>query len=339
MLRFVVLAFAVTACGGESPPPADAEVQRYRLERPCINSVVGGDIHPGAWDELVLVHACEGQAIETFQYGPDLFGVIGTEFPFRFQLFGVIRGFILGIEASRSIAMVIGPSLRSTHFTHELDDFVLADLDGIAGLDFVSVGGGMVRRAPQTINNQIEAQDEVVLLAGKPYRFIAIAELGGSALPDLFYVTDAGELGVAIQTSPDVFAAQTLATDPGTPLRPSVADVDGDGRDDVVGAAGHVFVYSSKTGMVMLLDEPAHAVAVGDFLARGVGDPVFITADRTSVRRVTVGATLTSEPLLPTGGDTMVIADMDGDRRSDIVLTHNLNTPGSWLQLHRAFTF
>ena len=343
MWRYWLFA-CVVGCGEETPTP-DAGPDRYRVDRTCISSLVSGPTNPGAWDELLITHGCEGEErlFETFQYGPgEIVGLIGTHLLFRFELIRIVAGRIIGIEQSGNIAVVIGPSLRLTRFEHTLDDLTQLDLDGDGALDWVTVGTTSVRRAALMNRELIAAVEEVPLLTGKPFRYIAVAELGGSALPDLFYVTDLGEIGMAIQTSPDVFTAQTLATDPGTPRRLHVADVDGDGRDDVVGAAGHLFVYSSKRGAVALFDEPVHAVSVGDFYdIDGVGEPVFITKDRKAVRRVIVEAdgTLRSEPLIDGGGDLMTVGDMDGDSRDDIVLVHDAGTPTSWLRLHRAFTF
>jgi hypothetical protein len=332
----------VVACGSQTAPPDAGLPPQYRLDRPCLSGVVGGPLVPSAWDELFVAHGCVGQFGETVQYGPGIFGVSQCcDFIFHFELIGVTGPSVVAIHESRRELMLFGPGFRSVRFAHVFDDIAILDFDGDAAPDYVVAGDGAIRRAPVTNRNFVEAVEEIELLSGKPYRFVAVADLGGSALLDLFYITGDGEIGIAIQVAPDAFFEQVLAQDRGAPRRLVVADVDGDGRDDIVGAAGHLFVRSSKTGAFAMLDEPVHAIGVGDFNADGIGEPVFVTADRAAVRRVVIAenGALASEPLIEHGGDAMAIADLDGDRRSDIALVHDLNAASSWLYLHRAFTF
>ena len=69
----------------------------------------------------------------------------------------------------------------------------------------------------------------------------------------------------------------------------------------------------------------------------GPENPLFITSDRSAVRRVVV-ADMTSKAWLDTGGDAIGVADIDGDLRGDVVLVHDANTPAAWLRIYRAFS-
>jgi hypothetical protein len=188
----------------------------------------------------------------------------------------------------------------------------------------------------------ISAADEITLLAGKAYRYIVVTNLAGTPSPDIFYTTTSGQIGLATQTSADQFTDQPLGTG-ANPQRLHVADVDGDGMEDVIGASPNVFVYSTKAHALVQLAEKARSITVGDVDGDGMAEPVFLTDDGLHVRRV-VGLTTSAAPttkvvLDTTEAQVIGVAKMDDDVRDDIELIHDAGLPASWLELRLATTY
>jgi hypothetical protein len=357
MHRLAVLALIAGGCSKTDDAPADAAPNRFRLDRPCLHSLAAGGFGQINRDGLFITYGCPGggEIAESASYGETLAGNGGhcdwADHFIRAKVVADVSAFpgneiLATYDTGRGMLAFGGAGgFLRVGYERPYSSITPGDLDGDAHTDFVVVGDHVVRRtlAESTTYGlplQVHADDEKSVLADKPFAHVAIAQLGGSDLPDLFYVTTDGELGVAIQTAPDTFAVQTLAKDPGTPLPLIAADVDGDGLRDVVGAAGHVFVWSSKAAALLQLAEPASEIAIGNTDIDATLEPIFMTADRTAVRRVKVtDAGLASVPLLDAGGDAMVVGDFDADYRSDVVVIHQLDAPESWLQLHTAFEF
>jgi hypothetical protein len=352
MARFTALlaiVTAVVACSDEPTAPERVPSVYDELHRECLHDVVGGELVSTNWDELLVTFNCGEMMWELVQWGPTLTGLFGNV-----TFFGNIEpvrvvdgGLALTLFEHHRGIMMIGTGFPRVDFPHVLQDVHIIDLDGDGTNDYVTAGDDTIRRAIMNPvlgqHASIAAADMVELLPGKPYRYIAIADFGGSPLLDIFYVTEAGDLGVAFQTAPDTFDVLPLDRALGAPVsRPIAADVTGDGLADVVGAANQqLYVFDSATRRTALLDEPAHAIVTIDPDASGAHVPLVLAPDGRHIRRITIEP-LASAPFLDLpidlATDTMSTADLDGDRRSDLVLVHGRGTPTSWISTHRAIT-
>ncbi len=358
MLRFAwagVVAALLSGCtiyfGGSDDQPSDdagsgPAPTGERLDLECLNGVIGGELVDQYWnrDELFLPWGCREMTGETVSWGPsELVSLFGTTFPAFLEPIRVQDGWAMTIADRRQL-LRFGTGFPMTSFEHDLDDIVRIDFDGDGAMDVVTSGDGIVRRAtlPSEYYTTITAAQETTLLTGKPYQFIAVADLSGSTLLDIFYATSLGQLGIATQTSPGQFTDQVLATG-APPQRLHVADVDGDGADDVVGASPSVYIYSTRTDALIQLSDRARAIAVGDIDGDGVAEPVFLTENGLQVRRV-VGLTAPGTPvsnvvLTTTEADALAVAHMDSDVHGDIALVHQVGEPTSWFELLRATSF
>jgi hypothetical protein len=293
--------------------------------------------------ELFLPWGCREMMGETFSWGPtELVSLFGTTFAASLEPVRVQDGWAMTIADGRAL-FKFGVGFPMTSFEHNLDDFVRVDFDGDGALDVVTSGDGIVRRAtePSNFYAPITAAEETTLLNGN-YQFIAVADLAGSSLLDIFYMRGLGQVGLATQTSPGLFTEQLLATGE-TSMRLQVADVDGDRERDVVGAMPNVFIYSTRADALIQLDERARAIAVGDIDGDGVAEPVFLTENGTQVRRVggltTAGPPESNVVLNTTEADTLTVAQMDRDSHSDVALIHEAGEPTSWFELRLATSF
>lgn len=367
-MKLVVLALLVSGCSlywetedddapaNDGGSPSSPNV----LERPCIRALAGGDLAPSEPEEIFLTYVCDGGAIiEDVRY--DAGALVGLNARADFQdravrviqadLDGAWPNDVLNVAEHSPQAWAFmraawgGPSGYNLGFPHPFSDIAVARLDANPQADFVIAGDNAIRIVPNLLNSfdwlHIAETD---VLTGRPYRYVAVAPLGGDEGLDLFYVAggqgQAVELGTALQTGSMTFTLDTSTTlPPGNVLPLVVADVDGDLEPDVIGAAPNVFVRSSKYGVLVTSTEPASALAAGDVDADGIPDPVFISGDGASVRVVKLATiagqpTLAGAPLLDDGGDQIALADVDGDHRSDIVLVKDATQPTSRLVLH-----
>ena len=332
----------------DSPPDAGPlNVVGERLDREYLTGVVSGQLVDEYWnhDEVFLTWGSQGMTGETVSWGPtSLVSLFGTTFPVELDPVRVQDGWAINIADHRELVLY-GTGFPQTMFPHAIDDVARLDFDGDGTPDYVTAGEGSVRRCavPAYYYDSVTAAAETTLLpATKEYRYIAVANLAGSSSPDIFYMTNDGQIGLATQTSPDVFTDEVLASDT-QPARMHLADVDGDGLVDVVGTSPSIFIYSTKTHALVRLADEARAIAVGDLDGDGVDEPVFLTTNGRQVRRVAgliTSATPTSRVVLnTTEAQALAVANMDGDGRADIALIHEAGQPTSWFELLRATSF
>jgi hypothetical protein len=330
----------------DDQPDTNPEPTGERMDRECLSGVVSGELVAQYWnhDELFITWGCQGMTGETISWGPTaVVSLFGTMFPAFLEPIRVQDGWAMTIADHREL-LRFGTGFPMTSFEHALDDVVRLDFDGNGTMDFVTSGDAMMRRAavPSEYYTTIAAANETTLLSGKPYHYLAVANLSGSTLPDIFYTTKLGQFGIATQTSPDQFTDQVLGSGV-QPQRLHVADVDGDGQGDVVGASPSVFIYSTKAQALVQLPDKARAIAVGDIDGDGVAEPVFLTENGLQVRRVvglTAPGTQVSKVVLnTTEAQALTVANMDGDQHGDIALVHEAGQATSWLELRRAISF
>ncbi len=348
--------------GATAPDAAPSAV----LARPCLRTIVAGNLEPGGPEDISISYACEGEHVVvervllagTSLAGDNARGDYQDWFR-RSVLFRTADPFgpdgVIDVMEHFPQIWIFQPSVGNrVSFERPFDDIWLGDLDGDGVGDFVLAGDGAIRIASadsQTYGFPLDvaATDETELLSGAPYRELAVAQLDGAGLPDLAYLSGGQglptQLGFAVQTAPGTFSVTDTATEPEGPILPMVvADVDGDGVADVIGAVPRVFVRSSRYGALVFLDEPAVAVAAGDVDGDGVADALFLTADHASVRQLHLGThagvlALTSSLLVADGGDALVAAQLDGDHRADVVLLQGLAQATSRLVLHLSSTY
>jgi hypothetical protein len=333
-----------------APPPADAgpapDPVGERLDREYLTGIISGRLVDVYWnyDELFLTWGSQGMMGETVSWGPtNVVSLFGTTFPVELEPVRVHGAWAITI-ADHYKLVLFGTGFPQTTFPHMVDDVARLDYDGDGTADYVTAGDGIVRRCavPKGMYDGVATTDETTLLPAKAYQYIAVANLAGSSSPDIFYMTKGGQIGLATQTSPDVFTDQVLGN--GTqPQRMHLADVDGDGLVDVVGASPAVFVYSTKINGLVQLGDTARAITVGDIDGDGVDEPVFLTADGLQVRRID-GLTTSSPPaskvvLNTTEAQALAVANMDGDVHEDVALIHEAGQPTSWFELRRATSF
>lgn len=287
------------------PPSPDAYGDPTVVARPCIRAVAVGELLLGGTDNVFLTYVCDvdgaGAIIEYFNWTNGQLTPAGpargdVQEPFERALIvdsdGRLPIDVLTINKFSPGGWVfLGNGGWRYESARPFSDATAANLDGVAPYELVFAGDNAIR-----MQLGMFAQNETELVTGKPFVSVAVAQLGTTAARrDLFYVagtpTGPTELGIALQTSaqPLTYQMTTLVTEPNGPRLPLVvADVDGDAIGDVIGATSHVFVRSSKTGTLLYLEETASALAAGDTDGDGIAEPVFITGDRTAVRRVRV---------------------------------------------------
>jgi hypothetical protein len=363
MSRLLLLCTVLSGCSlyfgdGDDETPTDPDPdpgpggKLETIERPCIQDLVGGALFDGSGDELFLSYQCDLPSVTMYVHvegGEPVIVREAGDYQDKINRLRVVQ------ERSGATKSVVGMMKTQPHFLtffqsgwfrtdveNPFLDVRIADLDGNGVRDWLVVGGDAIRRAPMQQAagpSAIPAANETVLLSGKPFASVVAAQLGGSPALDLLFVTATGEVGFALQTTPGVFEISATFPDPGAAPRPLVtADVDGDGIEDVIGSAGHLFVRSSKTGTLSFLTEPVQAFAVGDVDDDGVADALYLTADKTTVRRVkiTASGSLTTELWYAGGGDAIAVGDLDGDTHGDIALVRDLGLATSKLVIKLA---
>ena len=262
--------------------------------------------------------------------------------------FGAVRAPVLGASATNLVVRVpagatYGPVTETEHgSTATSSGFFLPTFPGAGGLSASSFA------APVTLG------------AGDRPQRIIIADLDGDGKPDLVIgnyfdgtVWIYRNIGTNGSLAGASFAAPViLSTGPGGSLYGlAVADLDGDGRLDIVTANGlwdtlSIFQNESRPGVlttnsfaprvdIPVAGEPA-AVAIGDL--DGDGRPELVVADF-SLTTVSVLQNLSSPGLLTSNSFAaavdfgvgpkpfcVALADLDGDGRLDVVTANELNT-------------
>ncbi|MBA3818600.1 MAG: hypothetical protein H0X17_06880 [Deltaproteobacteria bacterium] len=357
------------APGGGAPAADSGPHAPDDLALPCLRTLSTADVRADDGEQLFVSYSCEGASVIADVFHAD--GALIANDPradFQQRFARVFTGDLDGrapvdvllFPEDAAIGWAFmrrdfgGGSGYSVDMGRRVDDVAIADLDGDGKSDFVVAGGDALVAFPDAVAmlNTFSAWPATALPVGAHGTFVsaAVAPLGGSAAPDVFFVAREANgsfgLGTAIQTGWDPAAfTVTKVAEPEGPLHGlRVADVDGDGIDDVIGLARRIFVRGSKHGRLAFLDEAAASLAIGDVDGDGRVEAVFITHAHASVRRVRVdasGATLalSSELLSSTGGDQVVVADVDDDGRGDLVLARDLGQPSSTLRLVRGPTF
>lgn len=179
---------------------------------------------------------------------------------------------------------------------------------------------------------------------------VTLADLGGGLAAAIVAADGGDDLLLFPQASPGVFAAPVSVFAGGTPTAAAVADLDGDGRPDLV-------VATSGETLSILLQDPAHP---GTFLPPaactvGPGPTAVTVADLNGDGRPDLAVALCGSPGAPTRlglavllqdparpgtflaataydagdaySDAVAVADLDGDGRPDLVLA-NYGLPG-----------
>ncbi|HXF10900.1 MAG TPA: LamG-like jellyroll fold domain-containing protein, partial [Desulfuromonadaceae bacterium] len=260
---------------------------------------------------------------------------------------------------------------------------VAADVDGDGKLDIVTIDADsnviMVLRnqcVPGNITSNSFAP-RVNFTVGSQPRGVAIRDLDGDGKPELITANWGGDsisvlrnVGTAGSITSSSFAPATAFATPAgsSPQNVMVADLNGDGKPDVVSVNDHtdsinnaVSVFqntSSGVGTISFgprvdLQGPiqSYAVVPGDLDGDGKSDIVFVSfnyGESLSVYRnlntggsITAGsfATRVDFPLNAWGND-LTIGDVDGDGKPDVAVTtqlpdhlylfQNMATPGSF---------
>jgi hypothetical protein len=364
----VLILMIVTGCDFEydDPIPPDPDPDHpvvTTLARPCIRAFAAGELAPSDPEEIFLTYVCDGGAIieDVRVDGGALVGA-NARADFQDRAIRVIKGDLDGAWPDDVInvnehspggwafmrAAWGGPSGYNLAFERPFSDIAITNIDGNTTPDLVLAGDQAIRHV-EMVRTWPPLSGETELLTGKPFRYVAVAELGGDDKPDLFYVASTPgqpvELGTALQTSAMTFTVQSTSTQPaGEPLPLVVADVDGDKVPDVIGATPALFVQSSRFGALVVSTETAAALAAGDVDGDGHPEVVFVTGDKTAVRTARVDslggtAMLKAAPLLSDGGDAIGVANLDGDAFADVVLAKEIGQPSSTLVLHLAHTY
>lgn len=334
-----------------SPSPSDTGGSSAdRLQRPCIHTLVAGNLlvplgTPYANDIGVMTYTCSGTApvIETVaDTGGG--GIEGRDAESNYQL-QFTRMIVEDIDGRRPLDYIAifppmmwifssGGGNRVT-FDRSFGDLWIGDLDGDGVRDFVAADAQAIRISSaysQTYGFPLEVTSETEILTGKPFRWFAVGDFGGSSARDLLYVADGGgqiELGLAIQTqaNPLAFTTQILAqvAAPGVADPPLVvADIDGDGKPDVIGAHQNLWIYSTKAAA--LYTWPAHAPRA---LAGGKGEVIY--ADDGMIYRAAItGGVLHVDPLFADPAvDAIAVGDLDGNGHGDVLVVHGIDTMAS----------
>jgi hypothetical protein len=347
-MRLASVCLLLTGCGlssSDSPAPD-------LYTRDCIQTMDRGSTLPNGPIALVLTSACgDSSMVDNVQFYESTLQSLTSHTAFgakyratRIANLDTASGVeTLGIldDAPGYVewrGFIMAQPTR-VDYARPFDDLAVGDLDHDLKPDVIVAGDDALRIALGTGSppSAVTPTDERTLLTGKAFKNLAVSPKG-----ELYYLAQSAgmvELGIAraSATDPLVFTATALATDAAGPRALVLADIDGDGISDAIGAASRVFVTSSRSGTVSFLDEGALAVSTGDTDADGVDEPIFLAADGASVRRVLIAAdgSLTAEHVLEVHAQTLTVGDFDGNGIDDIAVLDRIGRTGSTVSLYR----
>jgi len=365
-MRSAVLCVLATGCNlyfgsGSGSQGGGVTVDALVYPRDCIRSIATGNNLPGR-PTIVVGSGCNGSdTVESLQVWNGALDQLASRTVLGMTYRGFQFGNIADTPGIETIGIANGTSgsyvewgpgattvPQTATFTGAIADLSVADVDGDGRDDVVVAKGVDIIAGLNRPGALPSSADERVLLSGRQFFAAKLAPLPDGS-PGLYYIAlgqGANETGVAhrVSANPPVYSIDRFVTlpvgreMPGGAVQPLVvADVDGDGKPDVIGAAQRVFVWSSRTGNVGLLDDEALGIGVGDVDGDGLAEPVYLTTDKKHVRKVIVATdgALGSEPLLNAGGDGLAVGDFDGDNVADIATFDKLGVRGSRVLVYR----
>lgn len=237
---------------------------------------------------------------------------------------------------------------------------VAADVNGDGKPDLaVTAGYGNGLGVRVLLNKGDGTFDAAVLYSlGKAYnQFVAAGDMNGDALPDLVVVSapnpnDGGAgtsvIDVLLNKGGGVFGAPVSTSAAGTLGEPAVADVDGDGKPDVVTTdSSSLLVLLNKGGGVLgapvkyALSAGGWGPVVKDLNGDGNPDVAVISGATVNVLLNKGGGVLAGAVSYAAGSmpSSLAIADLDGDGSPDLAVADQTSNAVQWLRNEGNGTF
>jgi hypothetical protein len=212
------------------------------------------------------------------------------------------------------------------------DDLVLADLDGDGRADVITAWNGISVRLGTPSGAFGPRTDYWSTTPMFNPHSAAVGDLNGDGLPDVVGADDqAGKIGVYLNAGGGVLSAVVPYDVRTEVFKVALADVDGDGHLDVIGAAYDSLVVLLNAGDGTLrapvfyqTGYGNYSIAVSDF--DGDGHPDVALGNWGDRRRVDVfrnagdGTFLPPESFFDEGAAEITAADLDADGRMDLVV-------------------
>ena len=221
------------------------------------------------------------------------------------------------------------------------------DADGLPDLAAISEGGGYaVDWFHGNGNGTFGAFQVVANTLGLTGRRIAAGHFDGDALLDLVAIHATGAMVLcnnALGTGPGHFATTNGITANEPMASGAVADLDGDGHDDIVTAGANLKVWRSLgNGQFLLLQSQTTTTGgldlqLGDVDGDGRRDALVVGLGGVQLFRGLVGGTFSSPQTIASGvyPKAGAIGDWNGDGWNDIaILCQNYAAMSSYLAVH-----